>query len=110
MRSIIECSLPLFINPDLKKIKNKTKKYIVGRNRTTGNAIVRVSIYHRLYNDGTVRKRRRVLLRSVGVGGRKKLRRSRPRLELSTLPEKAFSADLDGGATCVSFTQQLLEK
>ena len=32
--------------------------------------------------------------------GRKKKRRSSPRLELSTLPEKA-SADVDGGATCV---------
>ena len=28
---------------------------VVGRNRTTVNAIVRVPIYHRLYNNGTVK-------------------------------------------------------
>ena len=38
------------INPDLKK---KKKKIVVGRSRTTVNAIVRVSIYHRLYSNGT---------------------------------------------------------
>ena len=39
------------INPDFEK--QKKTKIVVGRNRTTVNAIVRVSIYHRLYSDGT---------------------------------------------------------
>ena len=40
------------INPDFEK--QKKQKFVVGRSRTTVNAIVRVSIYHnRLYNDGT---------------------------------------------------------
>ena len=38
------------INPDFEK---KKKKKVVGRSRTTVNAIVRVSTYHRLYSDGT---------------------------------------------------------
>ena len=38
------------INPDFEK---KKKKIVVGRSRTTVNAIVRVSIYHRRYSDGT---------------------------------------------------------
>ena len=37
------------INPDFEE----KKKIVVGRIRTTVNAIVRVSIYHRLYSDGT---------------------------------------------------------
>ena len=39
------------INPDFEK--KKKKKNVVGRSRTTVNAIVRVSTYHRLYSDGT---------------------------------------------------------
>ena len=37
------------LKPELEK---KKKKIVVGWSRTTVNAIVRVSIYHRLYSDG----------------------------------------------------------
>ena len=40
------------INPDFEKQKQK-QKFVVGGSRTTVNTIVRVSIYHRLYSDGT---------------------------------------------------------
>ena len=40
-----------FINPDFEE--KQKNKIVVGRSRTTVNAIVRVSIYHRLYSDGT---------------------------------------------------------
>ena len=38
------------INPDFEK---KKKKIVVGWSRTPVNAIIRVSINHRLYSDGT---------------------------------------------------------
>ena len=39
------------INPDFEK--QKKTKFVVGRSRTSVIAIIRVSIYHRLYSDGT---------------------------------------------------------
>ena len=48
---VCEVIIVSFINPDFEK--QKKQKFVVGRSRTTVNAIVRVSIYHRLYSDGT---------------------------------------------------------
>ena len=62
MRSLINHSLFLLYTLIS---KDERKKNDEGGNRTTVNAIVRVSIYEKLYNDGTVRKRRRVLHRPV---------------------------------------------
>ena len=90
-------TVPL-IYPDFER--RTENNFFEGGNRTTVNAIVRASIYQRLWNDGTVRKRRRVLLRPVASADERSRGARPPRLELGTLPEKA-SADLDGGATPV---------